>query len=133
MLHVRSLARERRNFVGEILSLATVSPLRSSDCNFYRSPGSIRIPFSVSHHARPISNLHSNVSHRRFRLPSNVLFLSPFTFFLLFHFFSLPPSSPPRFARIFFTCRRFHAALTSTTPDARSSKAVIIASPRKGE
>lgn len=32
-------------------------------------------PVHCIHHARPICNLHSNVSHRHFGLPSNVLFL----------------------------------------------------------
>lgn len=62
MLHVRSLALERKTSRRKCSLLPRcVSCSRSSDCNFYRSHGSVRSLQSYG-------NLHSNVSHRHFGL-----------------------------------------------------------------
>ena len=100
------------NFVGEIFSLAAVSPLRSSDCNFYRSPGSIRIPFSVSTtldlSAICIPMSHIDVSDCRLTYSFFLLLLSFSSFFFLFFLFFLSFScfSPRIFSHVSPISRR---------------------------
>lgn len=90
MLRVRSLAREE-NFVEEIFSLTTASPPEIVRLQFLSVPGfdtyiyprSVYLPRSTC-----IPNLHSNVSHRRFGLSSNVLSSPRRDFFASFFLFS---------------------------------------------